>query len=61
MSYIERRIDALEQRGQAGRGKVVVWYPSSGDPKPEVGKNDVLLRVVYDPPEVGDDERNAES
>ena len=43
---LERRIERLEQ--QAGGGKVVVWHEYNGDPRPGVGPDDVLLRIVYD-------------
>ena len=51
---LERRIERLEQ--QAGAGRIVTWFECNGDPRPEVGPNDTLIRVIYDDGEDQTDE-----
>lgn len=40
-----RRLDQLE--ALKGPGRVIVWYPDSGEPKPDAGPDDVLIVVEY--------------
>jgi len=49
MSNLEKRLERLEERlSPGGEEGFKVWYPESGEPKPEVGEGETLFVVRYD-------------
>lgn len=46
MSILSNRVKELERRSAAGDRRIVVWRPDRGEPEPEAGPDDIVIKVV---------------
>jgi len=51
----KRRLRTVEDAVGAKMGRLIPWFPDRGEPEPEAGPGDVILKVVYEDEKNEDD------